>query len=360
MSVQLPIHGGQLEALAKQYMLDPRALLDFSANINPDGPPVSVLQALQSSLSDATTLMSYPDLQHSSLKQSIAASICNPSCEISIANGFVPLLEAVLRALPIRSCLLPLPAFNEYRPALDRARIKVVPYGMTPESGFQYDAQQMLAGEADAVILANPQNPSGVCATESQMVDLLHTAADRSMYVLLDEAFIDYVPEHSMVPYLGQFPKLILFRSVTKFYAMPGMRIAYCIADPSVALSINNTLPPWPVSNLASIAVHAALRDEAYEQRTRYLNAKRKARLFDGLAALELQPHPGAANFLLFRLPSHVDPLAFWQAMMVNHKIVLRSCENYPHLGSGYLRTAVRGDDHNEMLLQALSAQLVR
>ena len=358
MIVQFPIHGGQAGSLAEHYKVDHATLLDFSANINPEGPPASVLKALQANLRDATSLIHYPDLQHVSLRRAIAASVSVDPSSISIANGFVPLLEAALRALPIRSCLLPMPAFNEYQPALQRARIHFSPYCLRAQSGFQYDIGEMMSMPHQAVLFANPQNPSGALTRVEQMIELLEAATNKGMYILLDEAFIDYAPEHSMVPMLERFPRMILFRSVTKFYAIPGMRIAYCVAHADVIKMLNENLPPWPVDNLASIAVQAAVQDEEYADRTRRLNHDRRRRLLQGLETLELQPYPGAANFLLFRLPKHIKPAAFWESMIVDHKIVLRSCENYSHMPTGHLRAAVRDDGDNDRLLQALSGQL--
>jgi threonine-phosphate decarboxylase len=358
MNQSFPVHGGQLDLLAKQHNIDPSILLDFSANINPDGPPAIVLQELCNSLQSMSSLIRYPDLHQTALKQALATSLCRQSSEISIANGFVPLLEASLRALQIRRCLLPMPAFNEYQPALMRANIDVVPYPLTSESDFQYDVEGMFSDDCDAILLANPQNPSGALAGLEQMKRLLQIADEKGVYVLLDEAFIDYVPQHTVTPFMRPFPKVILFRSVTKFYAIPGMRIAYCTAITSIISHIDANLPPWPVSNLASIAVQAALTDETYAAATRRSNRERSARLSDGLSALNLQPHPGTANFLLFRLPAHIEPLKFWRSLLVNQRVVLRSCENYPHLPSGYLRTAVRNDADNARLLEALSLEL--
>lgn len=355
---QPPAHGGQLSALARIYNLDPSTLLDFSANINPDGPPAVVLEALRASLENVSTLAHYPDLHQIQLKEAIAQQIRVEQAAISVANGFVPLLEAVLRALPIRSCLLPMPCFNEYLPALDRAKIQVVSSILPSEFNFSYNVESLLSHDCDAILIANPQNPSGILARLEDILHIVQSAVLRDKYILLDEAFIDYVPEHSLARHVHQLPRLIVFRSVTKFYAIPGMRVAYCIAPAPIAKAIDQNLPPWPISNLASIAVQAASGDKDYADRARSRNGIRRAKLLDGLSFLELRPHPGAANFLLFQLPAHIHPMAFWQAMIRNHNVVLRSCENYAHLASGYLRTAVRGDLDNQFLLQALSDQL--
>ena len=106
-----PLHGGQLRQIAERFGIARAQLLDFSANINPEGPPPAVIPTLHASLEDPASLICYPDLEQKELKQSLAryASV-NPD-NIVVANGFVPLLDAALRALKIRQCFLPVPAF---------------------------------------------------------------------------------------------------------------------------------------------------------------------------------------------------------------------------------------------------------
>src|SRR5271163_166219 len=123
MNEALPIHGGQLQTLAEPFNIPVSQFVDFSANINPDGPPPTVLSTLRASLDDLSVLTSYPDLRENDLTQSIARYAGVSSERVVVANGFVPLLEAILRILPIRSCLLPVPAFVEYRKTLARAQV---------------------------------------------------------------------------------------------------------------------------------------------------------------------------------------------------------------------------------------------
>ena len=158
-----PLHGGQLQQIAQRFRIPVSQLLDFSANINPEGPPSSVLSTLRASLDDLSALTEYPDLQLTELKRAIAGGARVATPNITVANGFVPLLDAVLRALPIRRCLLPVPAFAEYRKTLGHAGVETAPYALNPASNFKYDAAAIVAGDEDAILLANPQNPSGIC-----------------------------------------------------------------------------------------------------------------------------------------------------------------------------------------------------
>ena len=96
------------------------------------------------SLDDPRTFTEYPDIKQTELKESIASYAGIPTQNIAVANGFVPLLEAALRALPIRRCLLPVPAFAEYRKTLERANVEIVPYVLRTESRFSYDPELWL------------------------------------------------------------------------------------------------------------------------------------------------------------------------------------------------------------------------
>ena len=307
-SIELqPAHGGQLRQIAGIFGIPQSQLIDFSANINPDGPPAAVMSALRASLDDPRTLTEYPDMEQSELKESIASYAGTAAQNVVVANGFAPLLEAVLRTLPIRRCLLPVPAFTEYRKTLERANIEIVPYVLRTKSCFSYDPEAMVAGQHNAVLMSNPQNPSGVGHDREMIRNLIARASKRNMYVLLDEAFIDYVPEHSVTTAAGEFANLIVFRSVTKFHGMPGLRVAYAVSNPALSELVSANLSPWPITTLASRAVSAALNDRTYAARARTENLARRIALHHDLNRLELACYPSVANFILFQL--HPSPI---------------------------------------------------
>ena len=353
-----PQHGGQLRQIAERFRIPAHGLLDFSANINPDGPPTSVLAALREALEDPSVLTEYPDLKLTDLKESIASYARASPHNLIVANGFVPLLTAALQTLKIRRCLLPVPAFVEYRNALSRAEIAITTHPLSGDAGFRYDPDAILAPVCDAILLANPQNPSGVCHDASDLRDLITKASVQHRIVLLDEAFIDYLPEHSLTHAVRDLRNLIVFRSVTKFHAVPGMRVAYAVAHPQLARAIADHLPPWPVTTLAARAVTAALEDSAYALNARSENLAQRSSLARDLTALGLRVYPAAANFLLFQLPSSIDPDSFWQRLITHHGIVLRACANFEGLARGHFRVAVRKPPENTQLIAAIARSL--
>jgi threonine-phosphate decarboxylase len=358
MTEPLPTHGGQLREIAERFGIPLSKLLDFSANINPEGPPPAVIPTLHASLEDLVSLGCYPDIEQTDLKQSLARYAGVAADNIVVANGFVPLLDAALRALKIRHCLMPVPAFVEYRSALTRARIKITPHLLSSDTNFAYNIESMLTGDHDAILLANPQNPSGVSCNLQTLLQLVASAAEKNIAVLLDEAFIDYLASESLSRYVERFPNLIVFRSVTKFHGIPGLRVAYAVTPVDVARLVAYELPPWPVTALAAHAVIAALGDAEYAERNRLLNRERRAVMQSELNRLGIHSYDSAANFLLLRLPGDINGDLFWQRMILDHDLVLRNCHNYEGLGDGHLRAAVRTELQNEALVKAASETL--
>jgi threonine-phosphate decarboxylase len=354
MTLRVPFHGGQLRQIADRFGIPAEGLLDFSANINPEGPPGAVIPTLRESLNDSSILTSYPDIDESVLKSAIAHYTKVNLENIAVANGFVSLLDAALNVFPIRRCLLPVPAFVEYRRTLARARVEVSTLAVTPESGFLYDMDAMLHGDHDAVLLANPQNPSGVLCNRENLLEFAAKALEQKIYILLDEAFIDFCSEASLTGEIERLPNLIVFRSVTKFFGMPGLRVSYAISNAQTVQNLENALAPWSITSLASLAACTALADEEYANRTRTLNQERRELLKNELELLRLSTASSAANFLLFRLPLPASAVSLWERMILDHQIVLRHCANYEFLPDGYFRAAVRNMEDNARLVTAL------
>ncbi len=346
-------HGGQPHAVARQLGLPAADFLDFSANINPDGPPPGVLDGLRDALGNAGTLTRYPDLGNRDLKQALSAYVGVSPEQIVVASGFVSLLEAALRVLPIRSCVVPVPAFNEYRRCLEQDGVDMVPLPLRPDQGFAYATSELLGGSADAILLANPQNPTGVLASAARLTELVDGARRQGKFVLLDEAFIDYAPADSMTPLVEANDHLIVFRSLTKCFAIPGLRVAYAVAAKAVAGELEEHVAPWSVTTLASVGAIAALGDRDYIAALSERNRLRREVLREGLRVLGVATYPGAANYLLARLPAGVSAADLWRSLAARG-FLLRACDNFEGLGPGHLRLAVRSDSDNALLLREL------
>jgi histidinol-phosphate/aromatic aminotransferase/cobyric acid decarboxylase-like protein len=176
--------------------------------------------------------------------------------------------------------------------------------------------------------------------------------------VVVDEAFMDFLPpdrEQSLISVVQEYPNLVILRSLTKFYSLPGLRLGYAIAHPERLQRWQALRDPWPVNTLAAAVAAAVVQDTEFQQQTWAWLPPARLQLFQGLAQVPfLQPLESAANFLLVQ--SEQSSLELQQRLLQHHQILIRDCVSFPELGDRYFRVAVRSNTENERLLQAMAA----
>ncbi|MGA3011857.1 MAG: threonine-phosphate decarboxylase [Terracidiphilus sp.] len=354
----LPAHGGQLHELAAEFGVSESSLLDFSASIDPRPPSDLVVDTLCDALRARTILTAYPDMHYSALKEAIAAYVQVDVQTIAIDSGVMPLLSAALNALRPRRCLVAVPAFAEYRKVLDMCGVECSTFTSTHDTDFLVDGAKMAASlkasGAQAVLLANPQSPSGRLMPAGELLRLHEAASALGATTIVDEAFIDYAPENGISQWAARSPKLIVLRSLTKFFAMPGLRVAYAVSCPEIRAAIESRIPAWPVGSIAAEAARMVLQDRPSIRQTRAANAVERSWLVEQLRALGLRVFPAAANYLLIKIDASRNGQEFWQRLIVEHRILLRSCANFEGLDGHYFRIGVRTRPQNELLVSAL------
>ncbi len=361
-SIPIPAHGGQLRQIAAQFDIPQEQLIDFSANIHPNGPPPSMLQALREAVSRPEIVRDYPDIEFTDLRNALAAYVQVEPSNVVIGNGVVPLLEATLRAFSVQSCLLPVPAFSEYRKTLARCAVEIHAFQISSDKDFSIDAEQLMSEaslrDCDAMLLANPQNPSGISWMQKDLRKLVRYASEHNILVLLDEAFIDYLPEESLAFLSPSISSLVVFRSLTKFFAIAGLRVAYAVAHAQASSRIQGNVATWPVSTLACVAACHAVKDVEYSSHARTANQEELAWLRDRLIGIGLYVYPGVANYLLIRLPAGISAVALWRQLITRHCIVVRCCDNFEGLDGQFIRVCVRRREDNLKFLGALRSLL--
>jgi len=358
----LPAHGGQLRELAEEFEIPEASLLDFSASIHPQPPSDALVDALCEGLRGRKILTAYPDMHYSALKKAIAAYAQVDAAAIAVGSGVMPLLAAAVCALRLRKCLVPVPAFAEYRKVLDACGAEYRTLALTPGKDFSIDVARVIAelkaSGAQAVLLANPQSPSGKLMCAEQLVQLYKAALAMGAITMIDEAFIDYAPQESLSQWAAKSPGLIVLRSLTKFFAMPGLRVAYAIASPEMRAQLDSCVPAWPVGSIAADAARIVLHDHASMDATRETNARERDWLAGELQSLGLRVFPSAANYLLVKINQAWNGFEFWRRLIIEHRVVIRSCANFEGLDEHYFRIGVRTRSENQRLVHALTESL--
>lgn len=359
-----PKHGGNLAWAAAVAGCPPDAILDFSASINPLGPADSTLAAIKSELGN---IKHYPDPNYGELKQALARFHKLPSEWIMPGNGSAELLTWAGRELAqVAATILVTPTFGDYYRALGAFNAKVLEFPMSLINSIINEIKIDLSLIVDncfmtkdkGLLLNNPHNPTGKLLTRDAILPYLKEFA----LVVVDEAFMDFLhpgEEQSLIDVVQEYPNLVILRSLTKFYSLPGLRLGYAIANPERLQKWQSWRDPWAVNSLAAAAAIAAVEDKQFQQQTWEWLPKARNDLFKGLADIPgLQPLKGAANFLLVESKHSASDLQ--QKLLQHHQILIRDCLSFPELGDSYFRVAVRLEEDNQRLVEAVRELGVR
>jgi L-threonine-O-3-phosphate decarboxylase len=348
-------HGGNLAWAAALAGCPPEAILDFSASISPLGPPSSVIAAIVSQLGN---LRHYPDPNYSELRLALSHFHQLPSEWILPGNGSAELLTLAGRELAqLAATMLITPAFGDYYRTLKAYNARVLEFPILGGHGTSsFPHLPISPPENTGLLLNNPHNPTGKLFSRESILPYLAQFA----LVVVDEAFMDFLPpdeEQSLIGMVQEYENLVILRSLTKFYSLPGLRLGYAIAHPDRLAQWQLWRDPWPVNTLAVAAAIAALQDQEFQAQTWKWLPPARNQLLEGLADIpELQVEAGAVNFLLVESQQSTSQLQ--QKMLQQHQIFIRDCLSFKELGDRFFRIAVRSQSDNQRLLTALKLVL--
>lgn len=373
-----PVHGGNLAWAAALAGCPASAILDFSASISPLGPPESALDAIQAHLSSLTA---YPDPDYGELRTALGEALNVDPDWILPGNGSAELLTwAAWDLSKLEATYLVTPAFGDYWRALSAFGAKVLkcpldlqlldaaPVGRLVTDDLSVSNRSLvspsfrlpvpLALNAErGLLLNNPHNPTGLLFGREAILPYVKQLG----MVVVDEAFMDFLPpweQETLIDAVEEFPNLVILRSLTKFYSLPGLRLGCAIAHPDLVGRWQLLRDPWPVNALAAAAAAAVVRDTVFERQTWDWLPVARRELFEGLASLPgLQPFAGAANFLL--VESSMSVSLIQKSLLERHRILIRDCLSFPELGDRFFRVAVRSRAENLRLIAGL-AEVIR
>lgn len=351
------LHGGNVHAVARESNRRLDRLIDFSASINPLGPSPSALQAIRAGLPQ---IVHYPDPDCVALRQALADRWRLPPDRFLVGNGSSELIYLLPRALSIRRALIVGPTFSEYERAVVAAGGRAT--HIHAKRNEQYrppldkvaGAIQQARTKVDALFLCNPNSPTGLVIQAEEVLRLAKMGARQGIWVIVDETFTEYCEEATVLPLIAKLPRLLVLRSMTKFYALPGLRLGYLAGSSDLLARIRGQQPPWSVNHLAQTAALAALKDRLHARKSLAYMERERPRLVRNLEALPgVKVFPSAANFLLIELPPSW-PAAVCAKALSQQGLLIRDCSSVPGLNRWTLRVAVKTASQNRRLVAAL------
>ena len=348
-----PVHGGLNFAELESLGLRPEEVIDFSASINPLGPSRLALDAAR-----RVNMAAYPDPECLELRRAIGASLGVSPGNVLPGNGSTELIHLLARAFlgPDDAAAIFAPTFGEYAAACRTEGVEPVaivpPDGGAGDGELGWDLSRAIDHIAELspslVFLCNPNNPTGVYLRESEVRSIAEALRGIGLLVL-DEAYVSFVDESWDSTRLLSMGNAVLLRSMTKDYALTGLRLGYLLAPEDIVARIRRFQYSWSVNAPAQAAGIAALSDPAHVARGREVVREGKEFLVGAARSLGIECAPASANFLLLRVgfAQHIR-----STLLKEHRICVRDCASFglPE----YIRVGVRTMPDNRKLAQAL------
>ncbi len=344
-----PIKHGGINALN----LNDSEIIDFSSNVNPMGCPHKTIDHIKKTLT--VSFSSYPDPCSKQLYEKLSKYTGINENNIIVSNGSIEIIYDFCRIFlnPKTSVLMPIPTFGEYELASKLNGCKIV-FFKTMNLNKNLENFVKKIPRNGCVFICNPNNPTGVLVTQKNMLQIIETAKTKSTIIFVDECFIELTcnENESILKYIACFDNLFLLRSLTKTFGLAGLRVGYGIGNKKMVRFLKKIKIPWSVNTLAQQAAIASIPNKPYLRQTKDLIKRESTFLKKSISKLSnFICYDSATNFIL--IESSLD-ITFLQKQLLNHKILIRNCNNFKGLGNNFFRIAIKTHAENLKLIKSL------
>lgn len=338
------IHGGDIYSYNG-------IILDFSSNINPLGIPQRVRNIITENLD---LLSFYPDFNYRHLREKLALYFNVDPFFIVPGNGAVELMFLFMKLFKNRQAIIPVPSFIEYERSafLSGMYIRFV-YLKNLGDQFLLDLKSLESIEENGVlIIGHPNNPTGLCVGD--MNKLVELCRSKNWFLVVDESFLDFTDKCSFINFMDSYPDIAVIKSITKFFALPGLRFGFAICkNGEIIKGLWNMKEPWSVNSLADIAAREVYSDRRYIEKTKKWLEDERSFFTEELRKLKgLHVYKTEVNFVLVRLEGLTS--AELKEKMLGKGILIRDASNFRGLDNSYIRLAVKDRLSNSLCLKAL------
>ncbi len=340
-------HGGQI--------YNKKVKLDFSVNVNPLGTPETVVEQAYKGILEAAK---YPDANCSDLREAIAQRDNVSKDFVICGNGGAELIFQAVAALKPKRALIIEPTFCEYRQSLENHQCQIDTYQLSEAKYFDINIEieeilKQVTPEVEMVFLCNPNNPTGLATSKKAVEKLIHQCHKVGALLFVDESFgelTDGYERFSIIDQVSKYDNLFVLKSMTKTYAIAGIRLGYGLCSNRGLLEkMCRNVQCWNVSMVAQMAGVAALKCKEYTQESTALISKERNYMIDELMKLGIKVFPGKANYLMLHCEKNLYKL------LLQKEILVRSCANFKGLKKNYYRIAIKKHSENQKLINAIT-----
>lgn len=357
------IHGGNIQPYLKDKSSSfKNKLIDFSASINPLGLPSRAKEVI---LKNLNTLIHYPQAQSKELKNALSTFHNINQNNILVGNGSIELIHLIPRALKVKNALIITPTFSEYEFAVRLSSAHPIFVRLKEKDNFKINSTKIkrFISKVDLIFFCNPNNPTGSLLPRSDILPWLDLCKQYNTVLVIDEVFMDFVEDSKKETLTDEAVRniqLIILKSLTKFFALPGLRLGYLIAHQSLINKISQFQYPWNVNSLAQAVACEVIKDKDYIEKGREFILKERAYLFENFKKIKgLKVYSPTSNFVFCKLEnSHLKSSIKLHQRLIEKGIIIRSCYNFRGLNDSFFRVAVRTRKENIRLILSLKETL--
>ncbi len=348
------IHGGNAVYEFERLGIEQKPVIDFSVNINPFGPP-NQINKIWPSLSH--TISDYPSINGEGIVKYFRDRFGLGSESIVPGNGSTELIYQAMQAFAPKNTVVITPSFHDYTRSAVLYGSDITEIDSNSQNAFEIPDIESIRDKfenADALFIGNPNNPTGAQFARENIHYLAEDFPDK--IILVDEAFIQFVDNirDASLLYSDFHPNIIVFHSLTKFYALAGLRIGAVLGHPDTIGVIRKYQIPWNINCIAD-KITPLLNDcTDYEQMTIATIQSEKQRIIHSFKSINgITIYPSNANFLLAKwdVTDYLDDLL---SFLLTNGFYVRDCRNFPGLQDNYFRFAIRDTADNDLLLSNL------
>ena len=331
----------------------------FNANLNPKGIPESVTQAIKENIS---SIVKYPDIYYNKLKTAVSSYVGAPLENIVMGNGSTDLLKLYGALLLPKKALLLTPGPSEFENVLSAYNVELSFYDLKEEDDFKLDMDDLisqLTDDLDLIIIANPNNPTSKKIELADIRKLTEACKEKNIFLIIDEMYIEFLDdykEYTAVPLTEEFDNISVIRSVSKFFAVPGLRFAYAIMNnPEHKEIIDLTTTKNNIASLTAIAITDMFKDEEYITESQSMIHTERSLVYLAMSTSKtiklIKPD---ANFMLVKLLKD-DLSSSDVAMHCNQRgIIIRKCDDIRGLSDKYRRMCVMKPKQNDLMVNTI------
>jgi len=344
---------------SNQLRIDQYETVLYDANLNPLGIPASVKQSIANNIG---SIIKYPDVYYANLKIAISDYAGTSLERIIMGNGSPDLLRLFAALLTPKKAMILVPSSTEYEKVMTAYGCEIVDYVLDEELEYELDVMDLISkldSSLDLLILGNPNNPTSKRIRREDVEAILEACKALDIFLLVDEMYVEFLDDYeevTSVPLTDKYSNLAVLRSVSKFFAVPGLRFAYAVMNnEELSQIIDLTTTKNNIATLSAIAGVDMFKDRKYFEESRSVIHTERSLVYLAMKPCRtIQLFKPEANFMLMKLLK--DDLT--SSQVAEHcslrGIILRRCDDIRGLSNKYLRFCFMNPKQNDLMVNTI------